>query len=129
MSSSCLDASYEHARACSTQSPKRILPLSYFILQLERGYKYIYFKSKHTHTHIYLYIYGLKCRCIILPHPTSQILTHKNTHLDVKPFISFINFRPWPSCVTTHFKRLTELPSLHSILYIQNNNTFCSFNC
>ena len=39
LSSSCLDASYEHARACSTQSPKRILPLSYFILQPERGYK------------------------------------------------------------------------------------------
>ena len=39
VSSSCLDASYEHARACSTQSPKRILPLSYFILQPERGYK------------------------------------------------------------------------------------------
>ena len=38
VNSSCLDASYEHARACSTQSPKRILPLSYFILQLERGY-------------------------------------------------------------------------------------------
>ena len=28
VNSSCLDASYEHARACSTQSPKRILPLS-----------------------------------------------------------------------------------------------------
>ena len=39
VNSSCLDASYEHARACSTQSPKRILPLSYFILQPERGYK------------------------------------------------------------------------------------------
>ena len=38
VSSSCLDASYEHARVCSTQSPKRILPLSYFILQPERGY-------------------------------------------------------------------------------------------
>ena len=38
VSSSCLDASYEHARAFSTQSPKRILPLSYFILQPKRGY-------------------------------------------------------------------------------------------
>ena len=35
VSSSCLDAGYEHAR---TQSPKGILPLSYFILQSERGY-------------------------------------------------------------------------------------------
>ena len=41
VSSSCLDASYKHALACSTQSPKRILPLSYFIFQPERGYKSI----------------------------------------------------------------------------------------
>ena len=40
------------------------------------------------------------------PHPTSQNLTHKNTHLDVKLFIFSINFRSWPSRVTTHFKRL-----------------------
>ena len=41
VNSSCLDASYEHARACSTQSTKRILPLSYFILQPERGYNFL----------------------------------------------------------------------------------------
>ena len=38
VSSSCLDVSYEHARACSDQSPMRILPLSYFILQPNGGY-------------------------------------------------------------------------------------------
>ena len=46
VSSSCLGASYEHASACSTQSPKRILPLSYFILQPEKGYKSLYFWLK-----------------------------------------------------------------------------------
>ena len=49
MNSSCLDASYEHARACSTQSPKRILPLSYFILQPERGYNSLRIGTKETH--------------------------------------------------------------------------------
>ena len=49
VSSYCLDASYEHARACSTQSPKRILPLSYFILQPERGYNSLRIGTKETH--------------------------------------------------------------------------------
>ena len=49
VSSSCLGASYRHARACSTQSPKRILPLSYFILQLERGYNSLRIGTKETH--------------------------------------------------------------------------------
>ena len=49
VSSPCLGASYEHARACSTQSPKRILPLSYFILQPERGYNSLRIGTKETH--------------------------------------------------------------------------------
>ena len=48
VNSSCLDASYEHARTCSTQSPKRILPLSYFILQPERGYNYLTDRKQYS---------------------------------------------------------------------------------
>ena len=54
VNSSCLDASYEHARACSTQSPKRILPLSYFILQPERGYNSLRIRTKETHEIFYI---------------------------------------------------------------------------
>ena len=54
VNSSCLDASYEHARACSTQSPKRILPLSYFILQPERGYNSLRIGTKETHEIFYI---------------------------------------------------------------------------
>ena len=49
VNSSCLDASCEDARACSTQSPKRILPLSYFILQPERDYNSLRIGTKETH--------------------------------------------------------------------------------
>ena len=49
VSSSCVGASYEHARACSTHSPNRILPLSYFILQPERGYSSLRIGTKETH--------------------------------------------------------------------------------
>ena len=49
MSSYCLGASYEHAHACSTQSPKTILPLPYFILQPERGYNSLRIGTKETH--------------------------------------------------------------------------------
>ena len=61
VNSSCLDASYEHACACSTQSPKRILPLSYFILQPERGYKSFDLKvcSQQDHAPSIRFVYNL----------------------------------------------------------------------
>ena len=40
VSSSCMSVRYEYAWAYSIQSPTRIRPLSYFILQPERGHKF-----------------------------------------------------------------------------------------
>ena len=51
VSSSCLDAS-----ACSTQSPKRILPLSYFILQPERLHTSHYFIFNTARLEISMYL-------------------------------------------------------------------------